>query len=111
LFKKDGSGEFATRPEIVSAPTRQLTWGEQFGVTLAPGSTVSRVTLVRAGAATHSFNTEQRFKSLPYKLVNERLRLEVPADRNMLPPGYYILFVFNADGVPSIGRILRLNDT
>ena len=110
LFKKDGSGDFAPRPEVVSAPTRQLAWGESFGITLAPGTSVSRVTLVRTGAATHSFNTEQRFKALPFKQVDDRLRLKVPADRNMLPPGYYILFVFDADGVPSVGRVVRLND-
>jgi hypothetical protein len=35
--------------------------------------------------------------------------VQTPANLNIAPPGYYLLFVFNSQGVPSIGKIVRMN--
>ena len=109
LFKQDGSGEFAPRPEIVSAPEQQLGWAEAFNVEVAVDVNVSRVVLVRTGAVTHAFNNEQRFLALPFVQVDTQIQLAMPAERAAAPPGYYLLFVFDVAGVPSVARILRLN--
>ena len=36
------------------------------------------------------------------------LAVTAPAASEIAPPGYYMLFVFDAAGVPSIARIVRL---
>jgi hypothetical protein len=108
LFKRNGSGELASRPVVVAAPPHRLDPGATFEVDLAPGTTVSRVTMVRTGSATHSFNGEQRFKALAYERSGDRLALRLPASRTMLPPGWYLLFVFDAEGVPSLGRVIGI---
>jgi hypothetical protein len=58
---------------------------------------------------THSFNENQRFKRLNFTLVPNGLTVTVPNNPNVLPPGYYMLFILNGDGVPSRARILRID--
>jgi Domain of unknown function (DUF1929) len=107
LFKSDGS--LASRPQIVAAPTKQLGWNESFSVDVAAGNSISRVTLVRTGAVTHAFNNDQRMNELSFTQAGKTLQLKTPAAANVAPPGYYMLFVFDAAGVPSKARIVRLN--
>lgn len=38
----------------------------------------------------------------------QRLTLQLPPDRHIAPPGYYLVFVLSAQRVPSDGRLLRL---
>jgi len=33
----------------------------------------------------------------------------VPSSPAIAPPGYYLLFLLNVDGVPSAGRFIRLH--
>jgi len=37
-----------------------------------------------------------------------RVRVAAPANGNIAPPGYYMLFILNAAGVPSIARWLQM---
>ncbi|NIU09163.1 MAG: DUF1929 domain-containing protein, partial [Phycisphaerae bacterium] len=69
---------------------------------------ISRVTLIKTGAVTHSFNMDQRFTELPYSVSGNLLDVSLPTRASDLPPGYYYLFAFNNDGVPSQAHILRI---
>lgn len=42
--------------------------------------------------------------------VQHDLLVPAPASGNLAPPGYYMLFVVNAFGVPSVSRILRVGE-
>lgn len=106
LFKTDGSGEFALRPDIIDAPTTRVSWDQQFSVEAS--ESIARVTLVRAGAVTHAFNHETRFFDLPVSEAANIVMVQSPASPNLAPPGYYLLFVWNASGVPSIARIIQI---
>lgn len=103
----DSSGEFASRPSITYAPDT-LNVNETFSMNV-DASNVSRVTLVRTGAVTHSFNMDQRFLELSFTDGSGTLFVQTPANLNIAPPGYYLLFVFNNQGVPSVGKIVRIN--
>ena len=107
LFLRDGSGALAPRPTIAAAPTA-LDWSEAFQVTMDGSAPVSRVALVRAGSVTHSFNNDQRFIEMPFTQDGTQIRLQAPASRNTAPPGFYLLFVFDGNGVPSVARTIRL---
>ena len=76
------------------------------------GSTapVSRVTLLRAGTATHAFNNDQRFIELGFTQTGADIHLTAPPQRTTAPPGFYLLFAFDANGVPSMARTVRLFD-
>lgn len=108
LYKKDGSGELAERPVITAAPTAG-TWGEQIGVTLEAGAdTIRRVALIRFGAVTHAFANDQRSQALDFSVVGDTLNVALPAHANLAPPGFYMLFAVNDQGVPSQARIVRI---
>jgi Domain of unknown function (DUF1929) len=107
LFKRDGSGEFALRPALLSAPA-QSSWGERYEFLMTSTAAVSRVTLVRTGSVTHSFNNEGRFFDMPFVKTGSRVQITMPASRNVAPPGFYMLFVFDAAGVPTVGKVLQI---
>jgi hypothetical protein len=108
LFRGDGSGEFAARPTITSAPATALGWDQAFQIQMGDVAPVSRVTLVRVGTVTHAFNNDQRFIEMPYTQSGAQIELRTPAQRTTAPPGFYLLFAFDANGVPSTARTIRL---
>lgn len=110
LFKSDGSGELAVRPTIDQVPDRKLVWGEIVPIAVSASTQIDRVTLVRTGAVTHTFNNEQRFMSLDFVQTAQGIEVSMPLNRNHAPPGYYLMFVFDAHGVPSVATVLQLSD-
>ena len=112
LYKNDGSGLPADRPSIDVAP-ENLVWNQTFDVSYTSASPVSRITLVRSGSATHSMNTDQRFMELSFAAVEgspNTVNVTGPTDKNIAPPGFYMLFVFDQYGVPSVSKMIHLQD-
>jgi hypothetical protein len=64
------------------------------------------VTLIKAGSVTHSFNMEQRFMALNFTRTADTLNVAAPDNKNLAPPGLYMLFVLDADGAPSVGKLV-----
>ena len=109
LFKKDGSGELAQRPEITSAPD-EMTYNASSAISVANAASVSKVALVRLGAVTHSVNMEQRYVPLSFTANGGTVNATAPANANVAPPGIYMLFVMNGNGVPSVARMIRVGN-
>jgi len=107
LYRKDGSGLAAERPVVREAPAA-LGWGQQFDVRMRGAGAVSVVNLVRFGAVTHAFGNDQRVVPLTFTQTGSKLRLHSPAAATLAPPGFYMLFVLDAAGVPSVARVVRL---
>lgn len=106
LFKANGSGEFAWRPRIIDAPSTMISWDQEFSI--EANAPIDRVTLVRIGAATHTFDHETRFFELSVPQRGQIVTVRTPANANIAPPGYYMLFIWNRAKVPSIARILHI---
>jgi hypothetical protein len=66
------------------------------------------VTLVRTGAVTHAFDMNQRLLVLDFAADERSLVVKAPATNNLAPPGDYLLFVVDVDGVPSMGSFVRV---
>ena len=107
LFKKDGSGELAPRPEITSAPD-ELTYDAPFSISTPNPGSIRKVALVRLGAVTHSVNMEQRYVPLSFTADSGAVNTTAPTTANIAPPGIYMLFVIDADGVPSVAKMVRV---
>ncbi|MFZ1425805.1 MAG: galactose oxidase early set domain-containing protein, partial [Geminicoccaceae bacterium] len=101
------AGQWAPRPRIVQAPPI-LTVGTRFAITVDNPLAIARVTLIKTGSVTHSFNMEQRFMGLPFTRSGNQLLVNAPASLNLATPGRYLLFVLDAQGVPSIARIVAV---
>jgi len=105
----NAAGAFAARPTITAAPTA-IDAATNFTVSFGGSATrVSRVTLVKTGSVTHSFNVEQRFLPMNFTASGTNLTVTAPANTNVATPGYYLLFVFNENNVPSEAKIVKLN--
>ena len=107
LYKKDGSGALATRPSIASAPTA-VGYGAGFDVSTPEAAAIRKLALVRLGAVTHSVNMEQRYVPLTFTAGTGTLRATSPVNANVAPPGMYMLFAIDANGVPSQARMVTL---
>lgn len=101
------SGNPASRPVIDAAPSF-IEIGGSFTLDLAGTTGASRVTLVKTGSVSHGFNMDQRFVELTFQQSGGRLTVQGPARSADAPPGFYMIFVLNAAGTPSIGRIARI---
>src|SRR5207344_2209074 len=71
-------------------------------------ASIASVSLIRHSAVTHSTNMDQRFVPLTFTQGSGGLNVQAPADANLAPPGYYMLFIVNSNGVPSIAPMVRL---
>jgi Domain of unknown function (DUF1929) len=102
LYLKDGSGNPAPRPQIISAPSvsTPLILNQTFLVTVGANDTISNVRLIRVGADTHSFNSEQRLIPMLFTQSGTQVTATLPASPELIPPGYYMLFVINSSGCP-----------
>ncbi|MEE9129336.1 MAG: galactose oxidase-like domain-containing protein [Phycisphaerales bacterium] len=115
LFLPGGTEPDAPRPEIGFAPTA-VSYGSVFSVILTSGSPVGateidKVSLVRLAALTHGFDQNQRYVPLtfqPHLLQPDTLTVDAPANANLAPQGYYMLFLISDDGVPSIAKYVKL---
>src|SRR4029077_16502481 len=107
LFKPDGS--LATRPTITGVAPSKLHYGERFVVTTSEADTIESVVLIRAGAVTHAFDMEQRLVGLTFTAVGGVLHAKAPANGHLAPPGYYLLFILNKEGVPSVAQFVHLS--
>lgn len=102
-------------PYLFRGPRPTLTLTSDQGhyggtVTATTGaSALSAVSLIRPGATTHSFDNEQRLVDLPFTNAAGLLTLTLPTERTLAPPGWYLVFVLNASGVPSQGEWLQLS--
>ncbi|HEY6320603.1 MAG TPA: galactose oxidase-like domain-containing protein [Thermoanaerobaculia bacterium] len=105
LFKADGTP--AKRPAITGAAPK-IYYGARFAVRSPEAGNVKSVVLIRAGAPTHAFDMEQRLVGLAFTAGKGVLRATAPANGNLAPPGYYLLFILNAEGVPSVARFVHL---
>ena len=106
----NSSGQAASRPAIVSAPV-EAPYDSKVAVRHTPGNVISRVTLIKTGATTHSNNMEQRFIELDFTDINNGVSVSLPSSANTAPPGYYLMYLLDNKGVPSKGHIIRISST
>ncbi len=121
LFKNDNTSAETLRPQISGAPTH-LTYRKTFTVCTPDPAAITRVRLIRPGATTHGFDTNQRYVPLDFTVAEggpPRLFVAAPASPDSAPPGDYLLFLTGAwdnepqppthyEDLPSIARWVRL---
>ena len=100
-------GVLAPRLSIDAAPS-VLSIGATFNVDVS-GGTPARMVMVKTGSVTHSFNMEQRFVELTFNASGRHVAVQAPTNASDAPPGMYMLFAIDGNGVPSVARILRVS--
>jgi hypothetical protein len=96
------------RPTIAQAPGT-LTVGATFTISCPQAQKIRTVCLLRCGSSTHAFNSDQRYVGLVIQSqAATALDVAAPPNLNVAPPGFYLLFVVDDQGVPSTGSFIRL---
>ena len=99
-----------SRPTITSAPAG-ITYGQSFFVGTPDATSISQVTFIALGSVTHGFNMGQHISRPLFSQATGGLNVTAPSNPNNTPPGYYMLFILNSNGVPSVAKIVQINST
>jgi len=103
----DNNGQLAQRPVIAGAPA-ELPFGERFQIDTPNAAEIASVALIRQSSVTHQINSDQRYVGLAIiDVSSHHLMVQAPPNRNIAPPGYYMLFIVNRAGVPSVAHWIR----
>ena len=79
-------------------------------VTTTQSSPIRSAVLVRPAAVTHSSDGNQRLVNLPFTTTADGLTYTVTGSASMAPPGWYMLFVVDGSGVPSVAKWVHLSN-
>jgi hypothetical protein len=110
LFASDGS--LAPRPEITTLPA-QVHHGHDFAIQTPSPTTIAKVVLLRPMAVTHQTDSEQRVIQLSFVTTGPtELTATAPNGWHphaLAPRGWYMVFLVDQQGVPSVGQFMHLH--
>jgi hypothetical protein len=96
------------RPVITSAPD-ELGYADTFSLGFTSETDANTVCLIRLSSVTHSVNFDQRYVLLgQHSASSSPATVATPPDSAKAPAGFYMLFVVDSDGVPSVSKIVQL---
>jgi hypothetical protein len=95
------------RPTVTSVPA-SVNYGQTFPVQTPNATSITKVNLVSLSSVTHTFNENQRLNRLSFSQTTGGLNVTAPANANLCPPGYYMLFLINSNGVPSVAKFIQV---
>jgi hypothetical protein len=92
-------------------PATTMRYGQPFVVETPDAAAIGKVTLVRLVSTAHAFDQGQRLNTLSFQAAPDGLSLTVtpPASGRRAPPGPYMLFILDGQGVPSVAQIILLS--
>lgn len=105
------------QPDITTWPDN-ITYGNQFSIDVS--LPIAAIRLIRLGSLTHSTEMDQRSVGLTFSAGDPNgtnpYTVNAPANANIAPPGYYMLFVlrhkqYSLSGqtmIPSMAKIVKL---
>ncbi|MBP5937274.1 galactose oxidase-like domain-containing protein [Streptomyces acidiscabies] len=94
------------RPAITSLIDTEWQYGDTQRITV--DRPIAKAELIRPAAVTHSSDPNQRFVDLPLSVSGNNVDLNVTSNPNLAPPGWYMLFAVDANGVPSVAKWVHL---
>ena len=104
----NSNGSLATRPSITSVTSGVIGYGTSFQVQTPDAANISSVVIMKDGSVTHAFNMDQRLVGLSFTTGSGVLNVTGPPNGNIAPPGYYMIFLINTSGVPSVAKFVQI---
>ncbi|WP_405956458.1 galactose oxidase-like domain-containing protein [Streptomyces phaeochromogenes] len=96
-----------TRPVLGDGPQEVDGEGRATFATRHPDRIVN-ARLMRPSAVTHTTDVEQRSIALGVTKTKDSVTVDVPKDRTLVPPGWYMLFVTDTDGTSSEAKWVQV---
>ena len=84
-------------------------YGQTVFVGTPDAASISKVTLLKQASVTHTNSMSQGFQTLNFTKTSTGLERDHAVNANLATPGYYMLFILNGSGVPSVGSIIQIS--
>ena len=96
-------------PDITIAPATAA-FGAGIDVDTPDAVDIASVVLLSPISTTHQTDAQQRYIKLPIVTrTANRIVTRAPANGNIAPPGFYMLFLVNTGGVPSTAHFIQID--
>jgi Domain of unknown function (DUF1929)/FG-GAP-like repeat len=96
------------RPVIGNVP-EEWAYGKPIEIQSLNAGSLKWAHLMRPCVTTHSFDSSQRLIDLPINSqAGGTVKITVPTNPNIAPPSWYMLFIVNNNGVPSVAHWVHL---
>ncbi|WP_370121730.1 galactose oxidase-like domain-containing protein [Streptacidiphilus sp. MAP12-33] len=99
-----------SRPSVTGGPQQVRLGGTARFSTSAAGD-IAYARLMRPSSVTHATDVQQRSVALPLTRAADGsgVSVTIPRSSGLVPPGWYMLFVVNKAGVPSVARWVQVS--
>jgi hypothetical protein len=101
------NGALAVRPKLVVSPSTAFP-GNVVSGTVGVNDTIVNLTALRTGASTHGYNSDQGFLRLNFTQTAQTLDIQLPTDSAEMISGFWMIFAWNGNGVPSEAAIIHV---
>jgi hypothetical protein len=95
------------RPSITASPAG-ASYGSTITVATPDAASIASVVLIALAADTHTLDMNQHFVPVTFTVGAGSLNVNIPGSPSLVPPGYYMLFIVNSAGVPSIAPLVQI---
>jgi hypothetical protein len=95
------------RPVVTGGP-RQVPRGGAATFTTSNPADIQKIRLIHPSAATHDTDVAQRSIAISFTRTAHGVHITIPPQAGLVPLGWYMLFVDNDKGVPSVARWVQV---
>ena len=96
-----------SRPVVTSAPST-VNYGQTVEIQTPDAARIASVVLISLGSNTHVHTMGEHYLPLPFSAGAGTLSASLPANPYLMPPGYYMMFLVDTEGVPSTAAIVQV---
>ena len=94
---------------FIEKVAQQLHYNQRYELRTPQAAQIEWVQLMRPLATTHSCDTQQRLVDVPFERQSLcQLRIRIPREANLAPPGWYMLTIVDKQRIPSVARWVHL---
>lgn len=97
------------RPSLIGPSSQEVKRGQELTFDSTDAAAIKTARLIPPSSTTHVTNIEQRSVEAIVKDVNGKVVIDLPTDQNIMPDGWYMLFVTNAAGTPNKALMVHVN--
>lgn len=97
-----------TQPTLIGEDNQKVSRGQQLTFASHRAGDIQTARLIPPSSATHVTNIDQRSVAAVVKHTGNTLTIELPQDENVLPDGWYMLFVTDKDGLSSRAKMVHI---
>jgi hypothetical protein len=89
---------------VIDGVAKASDWVYGGNYAIKTSTPIKSAELLKPAAVTHQSDPNQRYVALPISGSGDTVNVNLTSNHNIAPPGWYMLFVTNANNVPSVAK-------